>query len=59
VLFALFSLIGASLSAEKKNKNPSKFASFEVEDFKKNGFLVNQDIKRSQCWRIGEYFNDG
>jgi hypothetical protein len=46
-------------SAEKKNKNPSKSAPFEVEDFEKSGFLINQGIKRSQRWRIGEYFNDG
>ncbi len=48
MLFALFSLIGASQSAEKKNKNPSKSAPFEVEDFKKSGFLFNQGIKRSK-----------
>lgn len=59
VLFALFSLTGASLSAEKKNKNPSKSSPFEVEDFNKCKFLFNHGIKRSQCWRIGEYFNNG
>jgi hypothetical protein len=32
-LFALFSLVGDSPPAEKKNKNRSKSSLFEVEDF--------------------------
>ncbi len=58
MLFAHFSLIGAGLSAKKMNKNPSKSPCFEVEDFKKSGFLFRQGIKHSQCRRIGEYFNE-
>ena len=33
VLFALFSLVGVSPPAEKKNKNPYKSTAFSVEDF--------------------------
>ncbi|MBQ7034327.1 MAG: hypothetical protein IJN34_01170 [Clostridia bacterium] len=56
-IFAHFFLIGAGLSAKKMNKNLSKSPRVEVEDFKKSGFLFHQGTKRSQCRRIGEYFN--
>ncbi len=43
----------------KKDEQKSlEISCFEVGDFKKSGFAVHQGIKRSQCRRIGEYFNE-
>jgi hypothetical protein len=47
VLYANLFLQGDSLAAPKLSRNPSKSPRFEVGDFKKSGFLVNQGTKRS------------
>ena len=59
VLFALFPLTDASLPAENKNKNQTKYSRFGVGDFETDGFSLQARQKRVQCCRIGKYFNDG
>ena len=51
-------LQGDSLTSLKLSKNPSKSSSTEVEDFKKDEFLVNQGNNGANALCIGEYFNE-
>jgi len=49
---------GGSIPSPERTENPSNSPRFAVKDFEKSGFLFNRGAKRSQYFRIGEYFND-
>jgi hypothetical protein len=59
VLFALFPLTDDSLSAEKKNKNQTKYPRFAVEDFETDGFSLGARQKRVQYFVLASILTMG